>query len=357
MIRLFNNINLELDDRIASDSLRMIISQKYGYQQEPGSGLIAYARSVDDMYRKTTLIELLKKAEQIHTLEKEDEFFIYCDLESYVKIAAIWLKTINKNIDEKTAYLFVKSALAQANVGPRKNMYSRDQERYTLDTFEWGTIWNETQPETDKDFVKHARTSCDVSFHLASYLLDGKADKLQYSIVPFMKSALEKCLVEVKESIAYNILDNDLQEAIFTNHYDIYNMEDYWLDPSPIVKTFFDPNLWKYPKMIIPSTIGGRVFFEKFTDQDIDNVKIAYQITGHDKNEDIDFKCNMIRMLRDGIKYEDVAAMIEKEKIATKFNEMDTELFIAANCNRMFVRHLLNNELANDKSMFEACAI
>jgi hypothetical protein len=65
----------------------------------------------------------------------------------------------------------------------------------------------------------------------------------------------------------------------------------------------------------------------------------------------------MIRMLRDGITYEDVATLMQKEKEATKFNVMDTELFIAVNSNRLFIRHLLNNELANDKSLFEKCAI
>ena len=356
MIRLFNNINLELDDRIQSDSLRMVISSKYGFE-EPGTGLMTWATSVEDMYRKTTFIDMLKKAESLHTLEQEDEFFIYADYESYLQLAAIWLKTINRDIDNKVSYLFVKSALTQSNIGPRKNMYTDGQERYNLRSRDWDHIWNEAKSEKDKAFVNHARETCEVSFHIAKYMLDADVSKLQHSIVPFMKSALEKCLAEVKETIAYNVLDMDMQEQLFEMNYDAYNMEDFWLDPSPIVRTFFDPNLWKYPKMIIPSPIGGRVYFERFTDQDIENVKTAYEITGHIQNEDIDFKCDMIRMLRDGITYEDVATLMQKEKEATKFNVMDTELFIAVNSNRLFIRHLLNNELANDKSLFEKCAI
>lgn len=337
MIKITPTITLELDDNIADGQ---------------------YTTLKADFFNNISLIELLKSIEAKYDSSTEDEYFIYCNLTTYLQVAARWLKTINHSIDHKVSYTFVKCALLQSHIGPRKNDYRTKRKQTVLEDIVWDVIWNEAEGETDDDdYIKYLRRQCDVSFHIASYISTGDTHKLKQSMIPHIKSALEKCLVEVKETISYNVLDEELQKEIFEYSYDIYNAEEYWLDPSPIIQTFFNPNLWKYPRMIIPSPIGGRVFFENFTDSDIENVVKAYEITGHIQNEDMDFKSYLIRLIRDGIEDDDVHKVIAKEREAIKFNKMDTELFIPINSNRLFIRYLLNNETSNDKELFEKCAI
>ena len=71
----------------------------------------------------------------------------------------------------------------------------------------------------------------------------------------------------------------------------------------------------------------------------------------------MEFKKYLMKALRDGIQDNDVHKIIAKEHEAMRFNELDTELFIPINSNRLFIRHLFNNELNNDKELFEKVAI
>lgn len=305
-----------------------------------------------------SIIELIKSIEERYDSSTEDEYFVFGDMETYLQFAARWLKTINRNIDNKTSYLFVKCALLQSAICPRKNDLKSPRQEVLLRSSEWDAVFNKAKREkSDMEYVEHLRQQADVSLHIASYILNDDTSRLRESMKPHIRSALEKCLVEIKETLAYNVLDKDIQEKIFENEYDIFNAEDYWMDPSPIVQTFFNPNLWKYPRMIIPSPIGGRVFFERFTDKDIDNVVEAFDVTGHWQNEDMDFKRYLMKVLRDGISDSDVHKIIAKEHEAMQFDQLDTELFIPINSNRLFIRHLFNNEKNNDMELFEKIAI
>lgn len=337
MIKITPTITLELDTNISGGQRMMLDSSSLEH---------------------LSIIEILKSVEARYDPSTEDEYFIFGDQQAYLEFAARWLKTINHNIDNKQSYAFVKCALLSSAICPRKNDLKSGRSQVVLDPAEWDIIFNAAQGETqDFEYIKHLRRQCDVSFHIASYILEDDTSKLKQSIIPHIRSALEKCLVEIKETIAYNVMDEDIQEQLFTNTYDIYNAEDYWLDPSPIIQTFFNPNLWKYPRMIMPSPIGGRVFFDKFTDEDIDNCVRAYEVTGHIQNEDMEFKSYLMKILRDGITDEDVHKIITKEREAIKWDQLDTELFIPINSNRLFIRHLLNHERDNDKEMFEKLAI
>ncbi len=86
MIKITPTITLELDDNIADGQ---------------------YTTLKADFFNNISLIELLKSIEAKYDSSTEDEYFIYCNLTTYLQVAARWLKTINQKLKSILIVLWI----------------------------------------------------------------------------------------------------------------------------------------------------------------------------------------------------------------------------------------------------------
>lgn len=304
MFHLFKKVYIDFDDKINMSYDRIICSSEYGGKKDSVDlskvfygELIASEKSVDELIgSKKTFQSFASLLELVNN--RVDQYgsrvFIYCDKESYYKLAIKWMKIILPNCDDDSAWKFFKSHIFKEKnfVNSRLSASARFAEGSDLwlnAESQFKSYWDQEKidDETRKTYstiLNAVKENIRIEFLLASYLYDkSNADILCKAMSPLIKKDLEKFLYEHKEIILVHfqrpvfqkLLDVQKGPYTFDNFYDMID------DPAPLVKLMFKPEIWGDTRssMYAPSS-SGSINFSALTDEDIENLKVYSKITG-----------------------------------------------------------------------------
>jgi len=302
MFHLFKKVYLDFDDKINMGYDRVICSQenggnivapdldKYFYGEQ-----IATAKTSEELTTvkfKSTL-ELLQKLND-RTDQLDKRVIIYCDKDSYYKLAIEWMKIILPNCDVDNAWKFFKSHIFKEKNFVNSRMsasttFAHGADEWLVDKVIFEQFWSEVKVTTSTrkkfaPFLKSILTSLKVEFLLAGYLYDKRyGEELAKVISPLVKKDLEKFLYEHKEIILVHFQSPVFQKLLgcvngpytFDNFYDMYK------DPNKYCELMFRPEIWGETRtsMFAPSS-GGKIVLSAFNEDDIQKLKEFSVITG-----------------------------------------------------------------------------
>jgi hypothetical protein len=259
--------------------------------------LIASEKSIEDLIGKDKkFTSFLKLLEELNTKvdDTNSRVFIYCDKESYYKLAIKWLKIILPNCNDESAWKFFKSHVFKEKNFVNSRMsatsaFAEHVDEWLILEEQFKAYWAEekvtsTIRKTYADFVNTIKDNIRVEFLLAAYLHDKSyGEILAKAISPLVKKDLEKFLYEHKEIILVHFQRPVFQQLLevqngpytFDNFYDMVN------DPAPLVQLMFKPEIWGETRssMYAPSA-RGTIDYAGFTDENIENLKVYSKLTG-----------------------------------------------------------------------------
>lgn len=383
MFHLFKKVYLDFDDKINMSYDRVVCSKEFGALNNAVDlskvfygELISTVKSVDNLIGKNKpFANLIELFEELNT--RCDKFnspiYIYCDKESYIKFAAIWLRVLLPYCDSTHAWKFIKSHLFKEKnfVNSRLSASQRfcnNFKNWIMLEVEFKHYWDEASLTSAErleylPFLEKIKTNLRVEFLLAGYLYDKRyGSELAKCITPLIKKDLEKFLNEHKEIILVHFQRPIFQELLEVQNgpYTFDNFYDMIDDPAPCVQVMFKPEIWgENRSSMFAESSRGNITFSAFTDDDIENIKkfsiIAGKIWSDEEwymtlRSEID-KFEFIKMLRhkDYFTAEDLDHIINYElyhqhHAAGSFYAIDIRTV-----NTYFIDHILMNH--QDKSV------
>jgi hypothetical protein len=331
MFHLFKKVYIDFDDKINMSYDRVICSEEFGGIEDSVDlsrvfygERIATAKNIDELIGQDKPFESFLHL--LETLNKRvDEYksrvFIYCDKESYYKLAISWFKVILPHGDSNSAWKFFKSHIFKEKNFANSRLsatsrFTESAESWMLLEAEFKQYWDSISLVRDDKtaytaLLEDVAPSMRIEFLLCSYLYDGRyAEILAKAMTPLVRKDLEKFLYEHKEIILVHFQRPQFQEMleVVNGPYDFDNFYDMVDDPAPLVQVMFKPDIWGSTKstMSAPSA-SGTINLSAFTDEDIENLKKYSVITGKIWSDEqwytvlrseID-KFDYIKMLRD----------------------------------------------------------
>lgn len=302
MFHLFKKVYLDFDDKINMSYDRVICSESYGGKQDAADlskvfygELISSTTSIDEMIGEDkqfkTFLELMEALND-RVDQYNNRVFIYCDKETYYKLAIMWLKGILPNCTADNAWKFFKSHIFKEKNFVNSRMsasgrFAKEVDSWYIVEQHFKTYWNETVVDDRSayaDFVDTVKENIRIEFLLAAYLYDKSyGEVLCKAISPLIKKDLEKFIYEHKEIILVHFQRPVFQELLGVENgpYTFENFYDMVDDPAPLVKLMFKPEIWGETRssMYAP-TSSGSINMPAFTDEDIENLKAYSRITG-----------------------------------------------------------------------------
>jgi hypothetical protein len=331
MFHLFKKVYIDFDDKISMSYDRIVCSEQHGDLPDAteltrvfnGENL-ATVKSLSDLIGKgkkfESLLEMLQLLDRrVDTYDRK--VFIFCDRESYYKLAIQWMKIITPNCDKDNAWKFFKSHIFKEKNFTNSRFsaaerFSTESESWMLMEDEFKQYWDDvkvTRAQRVKftEFLEHVVTGMRIEFLLAGYFYDGRySEEFAKAITPLVKKDLEKFLYEHKEIILVHFLRPKFQELLQVQNgpYTFDNFYDMVDDPAPMVKVMFKPEIWGEARssMFAP-TSAGTINMSAITDEDIETIKQYSLVTGTVWSDEqwytvvrseID-KFNFIKMFRD----------------------------------------------------------
>lgn len=303
MFHLFSKIYLDFDEKISMSYNRVIVSAEHGGISVFNDlatvfygRVLATVKSVDDLFGVdkpyATLTDLLIAAKEASDADTRP-VYIYCDLDSYYKLASQWLKLILPNATAIDGWKFFKSHIFKEKnfLNSRMSATQRFADSVTqswqLEEAKFVTYWeNGTLPVGSNwsTFINSIRSKLRVEFLLASYLYDERyAEELAVCMSPLVRKDLEKFLYEHKEIFLVHFQKPIFQQLLqvqngpynFDNFYDMPN------DTAPMVEVMCRPAIWGNTKtsMYAPSA-AGTINLRAITTEDIPVLRQYSIVTG-----------------------------------------------------------------------------
>lgn len=250
MLHLFNKVYLEIDDKIDIHLDRAVISSTLGFNiavelEKHSSGILLYyttdGLTVD--YKK--LFEDIKA----HSDESGKRFFIYCDPENFIRVAAGWLKSFT-NIDRGSFDTFLDCFIHKEKIQQGRNWVGEDQSyigsiKNHYNIFDTTNAFNPVLDGVNLSF----------EFNLASYLFDASSkSQLAKQMSMFMRRMYEEIFIDVKSMLLMNILSPEVQTVLGGSGKDVNNFQT-----LPKIGIFLDPALWDDSKPLI---VGSQSSFK-----------------------------------------------------------------------------------------------
>ena len=253
MLHLFNKVYLEIDDKIEIDLDRAVISNTHGLQladaltRHSSGVLLSYTTDGSTVdYKK--LFEDIKT----HTDESGKRFFIYCDAENFVRIAAGWYKSVS-NVERSQFELLLNTHIHKERTQQGRNWIGDDEQyiasianQYNL--FDTTTAFNPSLGDVNLSF----------ELYLATYLADNTngtaVSKLQKQMSMFMRRMYQEIFVDIKSMLLLNILSPSLQTVLGGSGKDLTNFSE-----LPKIAIFLDTAIWNDSK---PLVVGSESAFD-----------------------------------------------------------------------------------------------
>lgn len=302
MFHLFKKVYLDFDDKINMGHDRVICSKENG-GNEIGVDLdryfygeqIATAKTVEEL----TTQKFKSTLELLQTLnERCDQYgkrvIVYCDQESYYRLAIEWLKVLLPNCDVHAGWTFFKSHIFKEKnfVNSRlsaSTTTAQAADEWLMDKASFEQYWKETYVIDEhrkkySKFLKSIMSSLKVEFLLAGYLYDKRyGEELAKAISPLVRKDLEKFLYEHKEIILVHFQSPVFQKllGVQCGPYTYDNFYDMVYDPSPYCRLMFNPEIWGDTRtsMYAP-TASSSINLSAFSLADIQRLKEYSIITG-----------------------------------------------------------------------------
>lgn len=347
MFHLFKKVYIDFDDKISMSYDRVICSERCGGL--PDSLDLSKVFLGENLGSATSLTELIGEGKRFESLlemlqlldRRVDTYnrqvFIFCDRESYYKLAIEWLKIVTPHCDKDSAWKFFKSHIFKEKnfVNSRlsaSERFSTEAETWMLMEEEFKQYWDlivVTRNDRIKytTFLESIITSMRIEFLLSAYLYDGRyAEEIAKAMTPLVKKDVEKFLYEHKEIILVHFLRPQFQQLLKAENgpYTFDNFYDMVEDPAPMINVMFKPEIWGDARssMFAP-TSAGSINLSAITDEDIENIKQYSLVTGAVWSDEqwytvirseID-KFDFIKMFRDKqyLTPEDLKAIIDYE--------------------------------------------
>lgn len=300
MFHLFKKVYLDFDDKISMSVDRVICSQEHGDYEDAfdlvkvfhGENL-GSAKSLSDLFGKDKPFESF--LQMLETLSRRaNKVHIYCDRETYYKLAIQWMKIITPKCDKDNAWKFFKShifkeknfANSRFSSGER---FSKNAESWMLLEDEFKTYWDSVKVKRAdrvefQPLLEQVISSMRIEFLLAGYFYDGRyKEEFAKAMTPLLRKDLEKFLYEHKEIMLVHFQNRQFQNLLQVQNgpYTFDNFYDMVDDPSPLVQIMFKPEIWGETRsaMFAP-TSAGTINLSAFTDEDIELIKEYSKITG-----------------------------------------------------------------------------
>lgn len=251
MLHLFNKVYLEIDDKIEINIDRAVISNTHGLQL--ANALTTHSSGVLLTYTtdgSTVDYKQLFEDIKAHTDISGKRFFIYCDAENYVRIAAGWYKSVS-NVERSQFELLLNAHIHKERVQQGRNWASDDQQyiasikpHYGL--FDTTSAFNPSLGNVDLSF----------ELYLATYLIDNTnttaVTKLQKQLSMFMRRTYEELFVDIKSMLLLNILHPTLQTVLGGSGKDLSNYHE-----LPKIAIFLDTAIWDDSKPLVVGDAGA----------------------------------------------------------------------------------------------------
>ena len=253
MLHLFDKVYLEIDDKIEINLDRAVISNTHGLKladaltRHSSGVLLSYTTDGDTVdYKK--LFEDIKA----HADESGKRFFIYCDAENFIRVAAGWLKSVS-NIDRASFEMLINSHIHKERTQQGRNWVS-DDEQYIASVnnhfglFDTTSAFNPSLGDVNLSF----------ELYLASYLVNNTnataVSKLQSQMSMFMRRMYQELFVDIKSMLLLNILSPSLQTVLGGSGKDLTNFSE-----LPKIAIFLDTAIWNDSK---PLVVGSESAFD-----------------------------------------------------------------------------------------------
>lgn len=302
MFHLFKKVYLDFDDKINMGHDRVICSQvnggnELGYQVDKYfyGEQISTAKSVDELLTKKFPSALvLFKTLNDRTDKYGKRVIVYCDRESYYRLAILWLKVLLPKCDVHNAWSFFKSHIFKEKnfVNSRlsaSTTTAQAADEWLADKASFEQYWEECvitkqMKKEFSPFLKSIASSLKVEFLLAGYLYDKRnGEELAKNISPLVRKDLEKFLYEHKEIILVHFQSPVFQQLLEVQGgpYKFDNFYDMVYDESRYCKLMFNPKIWGETRssMYAP-TASYSINLSAFTPADIQLLKEYSIITG-----------------------------------------------------------------------------
>lgn len=304
MFHLFKKVYIDFDDKINMSYDRVICSKKFGGLQDSNAlskvfygELIASEKSIDNLIGEDkSFNSFLNLLETLNTRvdEQKSRVYIYCDKESYCKLAIMWIKIILPHSTEESSWKFFKSHIfKEINFANSRlsatTRFIKTTEEWMLLEAEFKEYWNSVLVDRNdrsayNTLLENIITNMRIEFLLCSYLYDGRyAEEFAKAITPLVRKDLEKFLYEHKEIILVHFQRLQFQEmlGVVNGPYDFDNFYDMVDDPAPLIQVMFKPEIWGEAKSpMYTASSGGSIDLTGFTDKDIELLKEYSVITG-----------------------------------------------------------------------------
>lgn len=245
MLHLFNKVYLEIDDKIEINLDRVVISNTHGLKL--ADALTMHSSGVLLSYTTDgSAVDYKKLFEDIkaHTDESDKRFFIYCDTENFIRVAAGWLKSVS-NIDRASFETLINCHIHKERTQQGRNFVSDDQQYVAAVTeyfnlFDTTTAFNPNIGNVDLSF----------ELYLATYLADNSnataVSKLQSQMTMFMRRMYQELFVDIKSMLLLNILSPSLQTVLGGSGKTLANYSE-----LPKVAIFLDTSIWNDSKPLV----------------------------------------------------------------------------------------------------------
>jgi len=245
MLHLFDKVYLEIDDKIEIDLDRVVISNTHGLQladaltRHSSGVLLSYTTDGSTVdYKK--LFEDIKA----HADTSGKRFFIYCDPENFVRIAAGWYKSVS-NVERSQFELVLNTHIHKERTQQGRNWIADDEQYITsiadhYSLFDTTTAFNPSLGDVDLSF----------ELYLAAYLVNNTnttaVSKLQKQMSMFMRRMYQEIFVDIKSMLLLNILSPTLQTVLGGSGKDLSNFNE-----LPKIAIFLDTELWNDSKALV----------------------------------------------------------------------------------------------------------
>jgi hypothetical protein len=252
MLHLFDKVYLEIDDKIDINLDRAVISNTHGLKmaealERHSSGVVIYYTTDGTTVDYAQLFKDIK----LHTDTSGKRFFIYCDSENFIRIAATWLKTYT-NISKANFETIINCHVHKERVGQGRNWVSEDllyvaSIKNHIDLFDSTPAFNPAVLDIDLSF----------ELYLAAYLADNTnslaVTKLRKQMSMFLRRIYEEIFVDIKSMLLLNILSPTLQTVMGGSGKTLSNYSE-----LPKISIFLDTTIWNDSK---PLVVGSACSF------------------------------------------------------------------------------------------------
>lgn len=318
MLHLFKKVYLDFDDNIDINFDRVVISERFGITvwteiEKLYSGrLFDYGKNLNTLQSYTSFLDMIVKLSDI-VKETNKPIYIYADKDNYYKIISLWYKIILPNASLADIISYVKLNFAYKNfwkyVRGNKEMSS---DNFLFDETKLITEYNAISVDRNEylSFINDNAGSFSIELLLSSYMYNGsRKEELKKSLLTLIKIEISRCFYEYKEILLMNLTNNDYLNSLGANkNYTIDNLSEIVADQSPILKTMFDPNIWKIvgngvydiTTNLLNTNSEDMIYFKNITDADIDNIERFLNITSDNNPGVHGFILNTLKIIKKG---------------------------------------------------------